>query len=88
MPGAFMPVQGCLSLWPDFMSCILDILSSLGYTRPMKTFWTRSPLARRLVAYYAVLMLAEVLVPHVPHALYGVLAIAPLLLLRRSAHAQ
>ena len=54
----------------------------------MKTFWTRSPLARCLVAYYAVLMLAEVLVPHVPHALYGVLAIAPLVLLRRSAPAQ
>jgi len=54
----------------------------------MKTFWTPSPLARRLVAYYAVLMLAEVLVPHVPHALYGVLAIAPLLLLRQSAQAQ
>ena len=54
----------------------------------MKTFWTRSPLARRLVAYYAVLMLAEVLIPHVPHALYGVLAIAPLLLLCRRMQAQ
>lgn len=83
-----MPAQSGLSLKADFLSRILDILSALGYIPSMKTFWTRSPLARRLVAYYAVLMLAEVLVPHVPHALYGVLAIAPLLLLRRSLQAQ
>lgn len=48
----------------------------------MKT-WSLSPLARRLAAYYAVLMGCEVLAPHIPHALYGVLAILPLLALRR-----
>ena len=54
----------------------------------MKT-WSLSPLARRLVAYYAVLMACEVLVPHIPHALYGVLAILPMLLLRaRSCQAR
>lgn len=64
------------------MSRILDIMSPLRYTADMKT-WSLSPLARRLVAYYAVLMTCEVLVPHVPHALYGVLAVVPLLALRR-----
>jgi len=63
-------------------------MSRIRYTAAMKT-WSLSPLARRLVAYYAVLMACEVLVPHIPHALYGVLAILPLLLRRpRSSQAR
>jgi len=54
----------------------------------MKTLCARFPLAPHVVACYATIMLAEILVPHFPHALYGLLAVAPLLLLRQKAQAQ
>lgn len=77
-----------MSLLSDYMSSILDIVSPIRYTPNMMKTLSLPPRSRRFVAYYACLMAVEILVPHVPHVLYGALAIVPLVMWRPNPAAQ